>query len=206
MKAKKVAAGIVVFVLVIVSVLYGVVEYNYHGHLYEWCIPAMRRNAAQYFIDNWQKDLDYENSYGSSRVDLGDLQIEDLEISGPIQKIYSENGEIYCSSVFWMISKNGRYIGYVMQNLGPHAIYALLQTPDSYHIQFKNVVIFNNATRNGHSPSCVSVEIINRTQEVSKFENIRLCIGDQLMYSWAYGEDMKEYQSNLFFKIKTLLG
>ena len=38
MKAKKVAAGIVVFVLVIVSVLYGVVEYNYHGHLYEWCM------------------------------------------------------------------------------------------------------------------------------------------------------------------------
>ena len=31
MKAKKVAAGIVVLVLVIVSVLYGVVEYNYHG-------------------------------------------------------------------------------------------------------------------------------------------------------------------------------
>ena len=29
MKAKKVAAGIVVLVLVIVSVLYGVVEYNY---------------------------------------------------------------------------------------------------------------------------------------------------------------------------------
>ena len=52
MKSKKVAAGIVVLILVVVSVLYRVVEYNYHGHLYEWCIPAMRCNAAQYFIDN----------------------------------------------------------------------------------------------------------------------------------------------------------
>ncbi len=50
MKSKKVAAGIMVVILVIVSVLYGAVEYNYHGHLYDWCIPAMRRNAAQYLL------------------------------------------------------------------------------------------------------------------------------------------------------------
>ena len=76
MKAKKVAAGIVVLVLVIVSVLYSVVEYNYHGHLYEWCIPAMRRNAAQYFIDNWRSELGQEDSVWISQSGLNDLKLK----------------------------------------------------------------------------------------------------------------------------------
>ena len=202
MKSKKVAAGIVVLIFVIVSVLYGVVEYNYHGHLYEWCIPAMRRSAAQHFIDNWQKDLDYENSYGSSTVDLGDLQVEDLEISGPIQKVYSENGEIFCSSVFWIISKNGNFIGYVMQDLGPHAINALLGNAEAYHIQFKNVDIFNAATQNGQSNSCVCLKIINTSDRRAATDNIVLCIGDQVAYSQPISGEMQEYQRNQLFQDK----
>ena len=117
MKAKKVAAGIVVLVLVIVSVLYGVVEYNYHGHLFEWCIPAMRRNAAQYFIDNWRSELGQEDSVWISQSGLNDLKVEDLQISGPVQFVYSKDGELFCNSVYWMISTNGKFIGYVMQDL-----------------------------------------------------------------------------------------
>ena len=142
MKAKKVAAGIVVLVLVIVSVLYGVVEYNYHGHLFEWCIPAMRRNAAQYFIDNWHSELGQEDSVWISQSGLNDLKVEDLQISGPVQFVYSKDGELFCNSVYWMISTNGKFIGYVMQDLGPHAINALLGNAEAYHIQFKNADIF----------------------------------------------------------------
>ncbi len=47
-----------------------------------------------------------------------------------------------------MISKMDLVCGYV-QDLGPHAINALLGNAESYHIQLQNVDIFNAATQNG---------------------------------------------------------
>lgn len=202
MKVKKVAAGIVVLALVIVSVLYGVVEYNYHGHLYEWCIPAMRRNAAQYFIDNWRSELGQEDSVWISQSGLNDLQVEDLQISGPVQFVYSKDGELFCNSVYWMISKNGQFIGYVMQDLGPHAINALLGNAEAYHIQFKNADIFNAATQNGQSNSCVCLKIINTSNARAVTDNIDLCVGDQVAYSQSMSGELQEYQRNQLFQDK----
>jgi hypothetical protein len=202
MKAKKVAAGIVVLVLVIVSVLYGVVEYNYHGHLFEWCIPAMRRNAAQYFIDNWRSELGQEDSVWISQSGLNDLKVEDLQISGPVQFVYSKDGELFCNSVYWMISTNGKFIGYVMQDLGPHAINALLGNAEAYHIQFKNADIFNAATQNSQSNTCVCLKIINTSDTRATTDNIDLCIGDQVAYSQSVSGEMQVYQRNQLFQDK----
>lgn len=202
MKAKKVAAGIVVLVLVIVSVLYGVVEYNYHGHLFEWCIPAMRRNAAQYFIDNWCSELGQEDSVWISQSGLNDLKVEDLQISGPVQFVYSKDGELFCNSVYWMISTNGKFIGYVMQDLGPHAINALLGNAEAYHIQFKNADIFNAATQNSQSNTCVCLKIINTSDTRATTDNIDLCIGDKVAYSQSVSGEMQVYQRNQLFQNK----
>ncbi len=55
--------------------------------------PAMRRNAAQYFIINWRSELGQEDSVWISQSGLNDLKVEDLQISGPVQFVYSD-GEL----------------------------------------------------------------------------------------------------------------
>ena len=130
------------------------------------------------------------------------MQVEDLQISGPVQFVYSKDGELLCNSVYWMISKNGKFIGYVMQDLGPHAINALLGNAEAYHIQFKNADIFNAATQNSQSNSCVCLKIINTSDARAVTDNIDLCIGDQVAYSQSMSGEMQEYQRNQLFQDK----